>query len=137
MSDRNPIIMFNALWLKPEGGDEMYKEYLKARLAQMPRKGWGARGKLAKAIPCQVGYVSQVLNGEAHFSLEQCYAINNYLAHSEEEGHFFLLLTQLGRAESHPIREYFQKQIDELNRLVEQQHQQIDELKSRRMVMPS
>ena len=27
MSEESPILMFNALWFKPDGGAEMYREY--------------------------------------------------------------------------------------------------------------
>lgn len=89
-----------------------YRDYLKGRLKVLPTGGWGARVKLAKAIPCQVGYLSQVLNGKADFSIQQAYSVNQFLSHNDEESHFLMLLLQLERSGSHPLKKYFQTQID-------------------------
>lgn len=88
-----------------------YKRYLDAVIASRPGKGRGIRAELADRIGCQRAFVSQVLQGHAHFNLEHGDKINSYLGHSEEEGHFFLLLIQLARAGTESLREYFRKQM--------------------------
>ncbi|MCC7440942.1 MAG: DUF4423 domain-containing protein [Bdellovibrionales bacterium] len=72
------------------------RELLKARSA--------TRSALARAAGCQTGYVTQVLNGNAHFSLEQAEGVNEFCAHGPEEGEFFLLLVQLTRAGTPKLR---------------------------------
>jgi uncharacterized protein (DUF1330 family) len=39
MSENDPIIMFNALWFKPDGGAEMYREYLNAAGPMVAKNG--------------------------------------------------------------------------------------------------
>jgi uncharacterized protein (TIGR02147 family) len=90
---------------------EDYKAYLDAALSQRPHQGRGERTKLAQAAQCNTTYISQVLNGPAHFSLEQAERISIYLGHSSDEGHFFLLLVQLGRAGTDGLRNYFLRQL--------------------------
>ena len=39
MPDESPILMFNALWFKPDGGAEKYREYMAAASPIMVRHG--------------------------------------------------------------------------------------------------
>ena len=60
-----------------------YKAYLDHLISSKPGKGRGMRSSIAKALHCQTSYISQVLNEEAHFSLEQGDALNRLLDHSD------------------------------------------------------
>ena len=91
-----------------------YKKFLLDLFDQTPKKGRGEKAKLARTLGCHTGYVSQVLNGGAHFSLEQTDQINLTLGHSSEESHFFMLLVQLARAGTESLRTYFQSQMTEI-----------------------
>ena len=88
-----------------------YKAYLGAVLASKPARGRGFRAKMAEAIGCQRAFVSQVLQGEAHFNLEHGDRLNAFLEHSKEEAHFFLLLIQYARAGTSSLRNYFYEQM--------------------------
>lgn len=93
-----------------------YKSYLSAKLgAKSARRG--LKSALAKALFCQPAYISQVLNDHAHFSLEQAYDLNEFLGHTKEESHFFILLLQRDRAGKKNLKSYYSEQIQEvLNR---------------------
>lgn len=39
MPDDTPILMFNALWFKPDGGAEKYREYMRAAFPIVQRHG--------------------------------------------------------------------------------------------------
>lgn len=93
---------------------EDYKEYLRHWCRARPQKGWGTRSAIAKAAGCQVAYVSQVLNGALHFSLEQAQPLSILLGHGSEEATYFLLLVQKARAGSAALRKHFQDQLEEL-----------------------
>lgn len=88
-----------------------YKAYLAAVVAAQPHNGHGFRAKLADGIGCQRAFVSQVLQGDAHFNLEHADRVNQFLEHSEEETDFFLLLVQKDRAGSVNLRRQFERQI--------------------------
>jgi len=91
---------------------ENYKVYLNDRLDNPGRGGGrGCRTKLSKAIGCQTAYTAQVLRGAAHFSLEQGEGINEFLGHTDEEGHFFLLLIQRERAGTKKLQNRFEQQM--------------------------
>jgi uncharacterized protein (TIGR02147 family) len=89
-----------------------YRPYLSARL-QAPGSR-GDKSALSQAMGIQATYISQVLQEKAHLSLEQGEAANQFFNHSTQESHFFLLLIQKDRAGTKSLREYFQKQMDEI-----------------------
>jgi uncharacterized protein (TIGR02147 family) len=90
-----------------------YKAYLKEKIRGLPKGGRGFRSELAHALRCQTAYISQVLNAGAHFSLEQALTVNQFLAHSEEEARYFLLLIQYARAGTRELQNFFFKQMEE------------------------
>lgn len=90
-----------------------YKLYLQHWLTGLPGSGRGMQAKIAKAIGCQSGYVSQALNTSAHFSLEQAEALNAFLGHTQEEANFFLLLVQFNRAGTPALKNRLKQQLDQ------------------------
>jgi len=91
-----------------------YKSYLNTLIAARPGRGRGMKSAMAEALSCQTSYVSQVLNENAHFSLEQADRLNSYLGHSAEESSFFLLLVQLARAGTPSLRKHWEREIESL-----------------------
>jgi predicted transcriptional regulator len=85
-----------------------YKALVNARFQAAPR---GEKQRLAKFIGCQDSYVSLVLAGDRHFSIEQAEATARYLHLDDEETEFFLLLVNLARAATRSLRSYFERQI--------------------------
>jgi uncharacterized protein (TIGR02147 family) len=94
-----------------EGND--YKVYLRERM--IARASRGDRNRLAAAIRCHNGYISQVLNGDAHFSLEQAELINPFFGHTKAESDYFLLMIQFARAGTASLRKHFQEQMKSLS----------------------
>lgn len=74
----------------------------------------GTRSAAAKTIGCHSTFLSHVLQKKADLNLEQAARLNDFLQHSEEEGHFFLLLLQKERAGTEKLKKYFSRQIEEL-----------------------
>ena len=91
-----------------------YKPYLNGVLGQKGQKT-GRRSEAARHIGCQTAYLSQVLNGNAHLSLEQAYSLNEFLGHDEEQAEFFLLLIQKDRAGTPALKSYFAAKLEAIN----------------------
>lgn len=91
-----------------------YKRYLLH--VEQSRKTYerGFRTKLSETLGCQSGYISHVLNGDAHFSLEQAIKISKFLNHKSREQKFFLLLVELARAGTPELRNYFKEELKAL-----------------------
>ena len=90
---------------------DSYKSYLQARLDGPDGLGKGGRSRLAEVIGCQTAFVSQVLKGPAHLSMEHGDAINHYFRHDDSESEYFLLLIQLARAGTPSLRSYLQRRL--------------------------
>ncbi|MGE3610452.1 MAG: TIGR02147 family protein [Bacteriovoracaceae bacterium] len=90
-----------------------YKEFLRDSLEARGQER-GIRSRLAEAVSCHTAYVSQVLNGHAHFSLEQAELITRFLNLNSEETQFFLLLVQYDRAGTPNLKIHFEKQLQEI-----------------------
>lgn len=89
-----------------------YKAYILARITCAPSKGRGLRRQIAGAMGCQVAYVSHVLAGDRHFSLEQAEAITRFFALREDESEYFLLLVQHNRSGTQHLRHALQQQLN-------------------------
>ena len=89
-----------------------YKKFLKAHFARQPKRGRGVQAKLAAEIGCQGAFVSQVISGPLHFSMEQAVRVNRFLGHTKDEGRFFVLLVQIARAGDKETRAHFQELLE-------------------------
>lgn len=91
-----------------------YKKFLNTKLDELDGGGRGSRARMSRVIDCQTAYTAQVLRGIAHFSLEQAEGINGFLGHTEDQGHFFILLLQAAKAGTPQLRARFEKQIQNI-----------------------
>lgn len=87
-----------------------YKPYLRSVAGEGVRKG--VRMAMAKAIRSYPAFITQVLNGDAHLSLEQGEALCGFLTFGKEEREYFLLILLHSRAGTAPLKKHFRAQID-------------------------
>jgi uncharacterized protein (TIGR02147 family) len=98
-----------------------YRDYLGAVLGFRSKEGErGRKLKLAHALGCQPGFLSQVLGKHAHFNLEHGERIALFLNFVSLERHYFLLLLQKTRAGTPTLKEYFGQQLLEIHEKREQ-----------------
>ncbi|MGZ3698691.1 MAG: TIGR02147 family protein [Bdellovibrionota bacterium] len=91
-----------------------YKAYLRDSLEARTETKRGERSRLAGFIGCHTAYVSQVLNGQAHFSLEQGELASRFLGHTKDQSLYFLLLIQFARAGTPSLKQLFEEQMQAL-----------------------
>lgn len=91
-----------------------YKHYVRDWIASRPNGGRGEKSKIAERARCHLAYISQILTGNSHFSLEQAESLNELFEHGEEEAAFFLLLVEYGRAGTPTLRKHFERQIQKV-----------------------
>ena len=92
-----------------------YKNYINDRIINSPSKGRGIKLKISEYLSCQTAFISQVLNGQTNFSLEQGVRLNKFFDHTKEESRFFILLIQLGRAGSAELSEFYKDELKEIS----------------------
>lgn len=90
-----------------------YKDYL-FDLIDKNQQITGYRTLLADAAKCQKSYLSQVLNGSQHLSLEQGIGICLFLQLPPLEQEYFLTMIQLARAGNVLLEQYHQKKLKDL-----------------------
>lgn len=90
-----------------------YRDFLRHSLP-VDGPGRGARNRLAVALNCQKGFVSQVLGSRSHFSLEHGIKISRFLKLDAEEEEYFLLLLHLARAGSKELEAFYSKRLSEI-----------------------
>ena len=103
-----------------------YKDYKRFLISvEQSRKIYerGFRTKLAEALGCQSGYISHVLNGDAHFSLEQAMKISKFINLKTRERKFFLILVEFSRAGTSELQSHFKEEL----KLLLDQHTNIKE----------
>lgn len=91
-----------------------YKLYLFDKIQNSPSRGRGIKLKMAEFLHCQNTFISQVLNGDPNFSLEQGAKLNSFFEHTKEEGKFFLLLIHFARAGNDELKSYYQEEMNEI-----------------------
>lgn len=90
-----------------------YKEFIDHALEMNPSL---SKSGLAKATTCQSAYISQVLRGTAHFSLEQAMKAAQYLELTTDEQDYFLTVLQYNRAGTTELKNYFKSKMDEISK---------------------
>lgn len=93
-----------------------YKEFLNQQLEQASQTTKGAKSALAAAMACQTSYLSQVLHGEAHLSLEQAEKLAAHFGLNANETEFLYLLIQHDRAGTLGLRQHFSRKMDQIHR---------------------
>jgi uncharacterized protein (TIGR02147 family) len=89
-----------------------FKDYKKYLLEiEKIEKFHSFRTLLARSAPCQNAYVSQVLGGDKHFSLEQMDGISDLLSLTGDERNYIYLLLQHARAGKTSLRGFFADQL--------------------------
>ncbi|MGE3262619.1 MAG: TIGR02147 family protein [Bacteriovoracia bacterium] len=88
-----------------------YKLFLQAALAASSKASRGSRSKFADAVQIQPSYVTKVLDGDAHLSLEQADRAASFLGLAESATQYFIALVEFSRAGTDSLKRHFERQI--------------------------
>lgn len=90
-----------------------YRVYLLDRLGE-PGTRTGMRRRACEMLRCHTTYLSQVLRGKSHLSLEHAESLNRFFHHTDQESEFFLALVCAGRAGTKRLEERFTTRLQAL-----------------------
>lgn len=90
-----------------------YKKFITEWMDQGANKGRGLRKQLAETVGCQTAYITHVLSGDYHFSLEQAEACARFMGLNESDTEFLLLLVMHQRAATKSLEKILAKQISQ------------------------
>ena len=105
-----------------------YKLYLRECFPAQGEKR-GLRRALAKDIGCGPGFISQVLNGDLHFSQEQAILATYFLKLTDEERDFFLIMVNRDRSGNEKLRTHYEAKMKSILRKREEIKTRISDLK--------
>ncbi len=88
-----------------------YKKFILHWIEQTPNHGRGQRIKLAEAIGCQTPFITHVLSGNYHLSIEQAEACSRWLGLTNDDAEYFMLLVLKQRSSTKSSSDFFQKQL--------------------------
>lgn len=89
-----------------------YKKYLVEFIATT--EGRGAKAALAEAAGCQRSFLSQVLKGSAHLTLEHAIGIAQYLRLSPAQTEYFYYMVAQARSGTSALRHYYGEKMKSL-----------------------
>jgi len=88
-----------------------YKTYILALEDQSKGFTKGFRRRLAEALECQAAFVTHVLGGRAHLSLEQGLRAARHFGLGKRQQKYFVTLIEHARAGTKELREHFEEQL--------------------------
>lgn len=91
-----------------------YKTFVLAWIDGRPKNGWGELAKMAKALGVHTTMLSHTIKADKHLSMEQAYALCEYMRLKENETDYFLALISRDRAGTHALKLKYEKQISSL-----------------------
>jgi uncharacterized protein (TIGR02147 family) len=91
-----------------------YRPFLRHLIHNLPQKGRGQIGKMARHLRIHSSLISQILSGQKDFSLEQANDLSQYLGLSPFETDYFLFLVQHSRAGTKALKNYFANKLKDL-----------------------
>ncbi len=91
-----------------------FRKFVRQMFAARSKNGFGEATKLAQALSVNNTLISQILNGDKCFTLEQAVSTAGHFNLNELETEYFILLIQLDRAGTKPYRQFVEKQIERI-----------------------
>ena len=99
-------------------GTNDYKIVLNRYIQKASLETKGIKTNLANVIGCRTSYLSQILNGNAHLSLEQAERLARHLRLSSLEREYFFLMILYARAGTENLKECFLEKMNEIVKMV-------------------
>ena len=90
-----------------------YKDYLREKISSYPKKGRGVARKLSEHLAVPPTMVSQVLNGDKHFSFEHAQKACDYFLLSRLETRHFLNLLSFEKAGTADLKDFYLQILNE------------------------
>lgn len=88
-----------------------YRQYLVEKIEYESEVTKGLKSKIATSLNCHPSYLSQVLNAQSEFSLEQALSFATFFNLDEGERRYFMLMVEHARAGTIELKNFFFKQI--------------------------
>jgi uncharacterized protein (TIGR02147 family) len=91
-----------------------YRPFIKAYIANKPKRGFGEAKKMAEHLAVSSTFFSQVLSGLKQLSTEQANELSEYMGLSELESEYFFYLVSHDRAGTAKLKQFCKKKLNKL-----------------------
>lgn len=92
-----------------------YRQFLNAWISDQQNNGRGIKSRMSEVIGTKTGFITQVFQELADFSLEQALGLASWMGLNEKEKEYFLVLVQRDRAGTKDLKDYFNAQLNKLS----------------------
>lgn len=92
------------------------REYLRAYIDSLPKKGWGEIQRWSEQLGVQTSYISQVLSGSKNFNTEYALRLGKYIGLVGMELDFFILMIEKERAGTVEAQDYFASKMNAMKK---------------------
>ncbi len=92
-----------------------YKKLIIDLVTSKPKSGRGFYTKISNAIKTHPTYMSQIIHGDKHLSLEQACQLGAFLGFDSEETDFFVNLVEYNRAGSQALKIMIAKRLEKFS----------------------
>lgn len=99
-----------------------YREFVRERLEQMPRRGHGQYRRMAKHMRVHTTLLSHVFSGNKDLTPEQACSLATFLELPELEADYLLALVERNRAGSPPLKRALERRLTALR----ERHQEVE-----------
>jgi len=83
-----------------------YKEFVVARIQEMPKRGHGQFRKIAAHLSTNSVTISQIFNGDRHLTAEQAVELAEFFGLSSLESEYFVALVERERAGTQKLKKF-------------------------------
>ena len=92
------------------------KEYVTDYFKTLPNNGRGQAKRLAEHLGVSSVVVSQTLNGQRDWSVENAFSVTKFLKLTPIETQYFLKMVDYGKAGNHELKNYLLAELKQLQR---------------------
>lgn len=88
-----------------------YRAFIEGYVKSQPKKGHGYKLKMAEALRVHPTLITQVLKGHKSFSIDQAYALAQFMELNDIEKDYFLTLVDFDRAGTETLKTFIQSKL--------------------------
>lgn len=96
-----------------------YRSFLKDYIRALPKRGHGFKLRIAEELRVHPTLITQILNGQKSFTMDQAYSLVQFLKFNDLEKDYFLTLVELDRAGTDSLKKFVERKLLKLRQEAE------------------
>ena len=88
-----------------------YRKYLEFEVRNLLGRQRGVKTRIAQMASIHNSYLTKILAGQVHLTLEQAFKVSKFLNHSHEQRKYFLFLVLKDRSDIPELKDFFELEL--------------------------